>query len=216
MQLHLSNIKQVFAGRTLFEIDSLVLQNHQLIHLQGENGSGKSTLMKMMAGLIKPTVGKVTPVHSHSAPTNRSTMIYLHQIPYLFDFNVRANVAYGLKLQGKVNAAKIDAMLAWARLEHIQDRPAHLLSGGERQRLALARALVLSPSFILMDEPSSHLDKESQADIQTLLLDLPNQGTGCLITCHQETLPAHSYDVIWRIDRGKVQAYSNHAGFSKA
>ncbi len=204
MKLQMINIKQMYAGKTLLAIDSLTLCHGQLVHLQGDNGSGKSTLMKIMAGLQTPTTGNIKKIQNSSEPASQQTVIYLHQTPYLFDMSVRANVEYGPRLRRTIDAKKIDEALAWARLDHMQHTSAQLLSGGERQRLAMARALVLAPKILLLDEPSSHLDEASRWEIRAMLLSLPQQGTGCLIACHQQTLQASHYDRVWRIAKGVV------------
>ena len=197
MRLELTNIHQQYSGKTLFSIPHASLESGQAIHLHGANGAGKSTLMKIMAGLQDPVSGKVERVFEAGEKKNRQAVIYLHQQTYLFDTDVRANVEYGLKLRGEKNPQKVDEALAWARLDDIQKRAAHHLSGGERQRLALARALVLDPQIILLDEPSSNLDVVSLERIQEMLADLKNRGAGYLLACHQKNLVSQCCDQNW-------------------
>ncbi|MDP6190881.1 MAG: energy-coupling factor ABC transporter ATP-binding protein [Gammaproteobacteria bacterium] len=204
MRLRLSNIHQSFAGQTLFDIADLTLDSGLAVHLHGANGSGKSTLMKIIAGLQKPTLGRVERVFTASEKKNRQAVIYLHQQAYLFDTHVRANVEYGLKLRGEKNAAKVDEALAWAHLEHIQHRAAHHLSGGERQRLALARALVLDPQIILLDEPGSNLDVTSVQRIREMLVGLSTKGTGYVLTSHQQNLLSEDSDHNWYLRQGRL------------
>ena len=80
----------------------------------------------------------------------------------------------------------MDKVLSWAGLDHLKYRPAHLLSGGECQRLALARALVLDPALILLDEPTINLDTGSVIPIEDLLKALHQRGTGICLSCHQD------------------------------
>lgn len=205
MRLRLTNVSQNFGGNQLFSIPELTLHSGQAVHLHGANGTGKSTLMKIMAGLQDPVTGKVERVFDNGEKPNRQAVIYLHQQTYLFDTHVRANVEYGLKLRGEKNPAKVDEALAWAQLEHIQKRAAHHLSGGERQRLALARALVLDPQIILLDEPSSNLDVSSRERIQAMLVDLKEKGTGYLLACHQNTLTSACCDQHWYLENGLLR-----------
>ena len=118
--------------------------------------------------------------------------------------DVRSNVEYGLRMRREKNPNKVDQALAWAGLEHLQYRQAHLLSGGERQRLALARALVLDPALILLDEPTSNLDTGSVARIEEMLLDLHRRGTGFLLSCHQDNALTKLCNKHWLLDQGKL------------
>ncbi len=204
MRLVLTNVSQGFAAQPLFSNASATLHSGQAVHLHGANGAGKSTLMKIMAGLQTPLTGRVERVFDKAEKNNRQAVIYLHQQTYLFDTNVRANVEYGLKLRGEKNTSKVDEALEWARLDHIQNRAAHHLSGGERQRLALARALVLDPQVILLDEPSSNLDVESMERIQHMLAELKGKGTGYLLACHQKNLVSQCCDQNWYLQNGQL------------
>jgi tungstate transport system ATP-binding protein len=85
MRLVLSNICQSFAGQTLFTIPQLTIESGVAVHLHGPNGSGKSTLMKIIAGLNKPTTGKVERIYDRAQVQQRPAVIYLHQQAYLFD-----------------------------------------------------------------------------------------------------------------------------------
>ena len=152
MRLELDHIYQKYGEQELFVIDELQLITTDAVHLHGPNGAGKSTLMKIMAGLQKPTSGQVRCIPTQGETLRQQAVIYLHQNTYLFDMDVRSNVEYGLRLRREKNPEKVDDALAWAGLDHLQERQAHLLSGGERQRLALARALVLDPALVLLDE----------------------------------------------------------------
>ena len=134
----------------------------------------------------------------------QQAVIYLHQNTYLFDMDVRSNVEYGLRMRREKKPNKVDQALAWAGLEHLQYRQAHLLSGGERQRLALARALVLDPALILLDEPTSNLDTGSVARIKEMLLDLHRRGTGFLLSCHQDNALTKLCNKHWLLDQGKL------------
>ncbi len=204
MRLQLTNVSQKYGAERLFSIPSATLHSGQAVHLHGANGAGKSTLMKIIAGLQTPTTGKVDRLFEMGEKTNRQAVIYLHQQTYLFDTDVRANVEYGLKLRGEKNPRKVDEALTWARLDHIQDRAAYHLSGGERQRLALARALVLNPQIILLDEPSSNLDAASIERIQEMLADLKNRGAGYLLACHQKNLMGQYCDQNWYLSESQL------------
>ena len=204
MRLELTKVRQSFGEQDLFVIDQLQLISGSAVHLHGPNGAGKSTLMKIMAGLQKPTAGQVKRIADADESDLQQAVIYLHQNPYLFDTNVRKNVEYGLRLQGRKDPKKVDRVLQWAGLDHLQQRQAHLLSGGERQRLALARALVLDPALILRDEPTSNLDAGSLERIEQMLKDLHQRGTGFLLSCHQDNALTKLCNQHWRLADGSL------------
>jgi tungstate transport system ATP-binding protein len=134
----------------------------------------------------------------------QQAVIYLHQNTYLFDTDVRSNVDYGLRMRREKNNQKVDKALSWAGLDHLKYRQAHLLSGGERQRLALARALVLDPALILLDEPTSNLDTDSVVRIEAMLKDLHQRGTGILLSCHQDNALTKLCNQHWLLDAGAL------------
>jgi tungstate transport system ATP-binding protein len=160
--------------------------------------------MKIMAGLQQPTSGRVRRIPMGGEGVLQQTVIYLHQNTYLFDTNVRSNVEYGLRMRREKNTKKVDKALAWAGLDHLQYRQAHLLSGGERQRLALARALVLDPALVLLDEPTSNLDADSVLRIEEMLQDLHQRGTGILLACHQDNALTKLCNQHWLLAAGKL------------
>jgi len=193
-QLELQDIRKSFSGRELFRIPGLTLEAGQGVYLEGENGAGKSTLMKIIAGLEKPDCGKV-----NISPDNRTfwrkqhrQVIYLHQSPYLFAGSVADNVRYGLRLRLKDQTLireKVEQALHWSKLDHLAKQEAGLLSGGEKQRLALARAAVLDPALLLLDEPTANLDRASVSLVAELVQQLiVEKGTTCLISSHQQTV----------------------------
>ena len=204
MRLELNNICQRYGEEDLFVIDQLRLISTDAVHLHGPNGVGKSTLMKIMAGLQKPTSGEVRRMPMAGENMRRQAVIYLHQNTYLFDTDVRSNVEYGLRMRREKNTKKVDKALAWAGLGHLEYRQAHLLSGGERQRLALARALVLDPALVLLDEPTSNLDIGSVARIEEMLQDLHRRGTGILLACHQDNALTKLCNQHWLLAAGKL------------
>ena len=204
MRLELDQICHRYDEQDLFIIDKLQLVSKDAVHLHGPNGAGKSTLMKIMAGIQKPTSGQVRRIPMVGESIPQQAVIYLHQNTYLFDMDVRSNVEYGLRMRREKNTKKVDKALAWAGLDHLQYRQAHLLSGGERQRLALARALVLDPSLVLLDEPASNLDTGSVTRIEEMLQDLHQRGTGILLSCHQDNALTKLCNQHWLLAAGKL------------
>ena len=204
MRLELHKIVQRYGDDQLFSIDQLHLSSSDIVHLHGANGVGKSSLMKIMARLQKPTFGQVKYKANPGENLRQPSVIYLHQNTYLFDTDVRGNVEYVLRLRKEKNPEKVAKALAWADLTHLKTRQAHLLSGGERQRLSLARALVLDPAIVLLDEPSSNLDNASLQRIELMLKDLHQRGTGIVLSCHQDNALSKLCEKHWLLSDGKL------------
>jgi ABC-type sugar transport system ATPase subunit len=163
------------AGRAILEVPELSVDPGQVLAVIGPNGAGKSTLLRVM-GLLEPaTAGSVRfqgqPVSPARGLAVRRRMASVFQEPLLADTTVRDNVGLGLRFRG-VDAAgaapRVDAWLTRLGIGHLASRQARTLSGGEAQRTALARALVLEPELLLLDEPFSALDQPTR---ETLLDD---------------------------------------------
>lgn len=191
LELNVDNLVKNYGQRKLFHIDQLCVGEGESLHLSGENGTGKTTLMKILAGLEKPCSGRVmvTPkARRWWSDRIHPQVIYLHQTPYIFSGNVRDNVAYGLRLRSysrREVRIKVQQALAWARLEHLAEQPAYSLSGGEKQRLALARAWILTPSVLFLDEPTANLDQHSVRTVAELVTQLLDRGTTVMVSSHQ-------------------------------
>lgn len=191
LKLNVDNLVKRFGSRELFHIERLQVSEGESLHLSGDNGAGKTTLMKIMAGLEKPCAGRVmvTPkVRRWWADPIHPEVIYLHQTPYVFEGSVEENVAYGLKVRRcRTETLKIKTReaLTWSRLEHLAEQPAHSLSGGEKQRLALARAWILEPRLLFLDEPTANLDSYSVKTVVELVGKMQHCGVTVMISSHQ-------------------------------
>ncbi len=158
------------------EVPSLAVQRGEVLAIIGPNGAGKSTLLRVMGLLQPPTEGRiyfhgheVTRTHGLSA---RRRMASVFQEPLLLNASVYENAALGLKLRGLDRRSAERRVLPWLErlgIDRLAKRPARSLSGGEAQRTSLARAFVLDPEFLLLDEPFSPLDPPTR---EALLLDL--------------------------------------------
>ncbi|HLU69427.1 MAG TPA: ATP-binding cassette domain-containing protein [Fibrobacteria bacterium] len=152
--------------RTILNVKELSLQEGLVTGIIGPNGAGKTTLLKVMAFLEAPAAGSITyrgqPVNPAAVPLSlRRRMATVFQQSLLLDMTVRQNVALGMRFRGlskREQKARTDQWLARFKIEHLAHRHAHTLSGGEAQRVSLARALVLEPDILFLDEPFSALD----------------------------------------------------------
>jgi len=142
------------------------------IGLVGYSGAGKTTLLKLLAGLETPTSGslrfKDLNITDKNVQNLRRVVTMIFQEPVSFNRSVLENIIYGLRIRGIDRGEAIKKAfktLTSLRLEGFENRKATKLSGGEQQRIALARALVLEPEILLLDEPTSNLDSANAAVI---------------------------------------------------
>ena len=188
-----------YAGRTVVRGVSLEVASGEVVGLLGPNGAGKTTTFYMTVGLAAPDSGRVlldgTDVTSDPMYVRaRKGIGYLPQEPSIFrGLTVEQNILAILETLGLDAAsrrARLRELLAELNLTPLANAPAYTLSGGERRRVEITRALVISPLFILLDEPFAGIDPIAVSDIQKIIFHLRERGIGVLITDHnvRETL----------------------------
>jgi len=188
-----------YGGRTVVRGVSVEVHSGEVVGLLGPNGAGKTTTFYMTVGLTAPDSGRVLldGVDVTSDPMYlraRKGIGYLPQEPSIFrGLTVQQNIMAILEtldLKAGDRRARLRALLAELNLTPLADAPAYTLSGGERRRVEITRALVISPQFILLDEPFAGIDPIAVSDIQTIISHLSERGIGVLITDHnvRETL----------------------------
>nr|WP_297458470.1 energy-coupling factor ABC transporter ATP-binding protein [uncultured Halomonas sp.] len=207
--LDIEELDHGFAGNTLWTIDRLHWSGHEMVHLQGDNGSGKTTLLRVLAGLEPPRRGRVRwSLDAQSLPPPcPGQVVYLHQQPYMFDTSVLQNLLLAARWHGLQRAQAREralGMLAWCGLEARARQSARSLSGGERLRLALARAWLLNPRVLLLDEPTANLDARAIADVDALIDDLTLAGCAILLSAHHPSSLTARCHRRWRLDDGKL------------
>jgi lipopolysaccharide export system ATP-binding protein len=178
---------------------SLEVGSGEVVGLLGPNGAGKTTTFYMTVGLTAPDTGQVTldsedltddPMYVRA----RKGIGYLPQEPSIFrGLTVEQNILAILEtldLDGAARRTRLRELLAELGLTTLASSPAHTLSGGERRRVEITRALVISPRFILLDEPFAGIDPIAVTDIQKIIFHLRERGIGVLVTDHnvRETL----------------------------
>lgn len=188
-----------YGGRTVVRDVSLDVASGEVVGLLGPNGAGKTTTFYMTVGLTAPDSGSVL-LNDEDVTANpmyvraRKGIGYLPQEPSIFrGLTVEQNILAILEtlaLSRSERHKRADALLDELNLTPLAKAPAHTLSGGERRRVEITRALVISPSFILLDEPFAGIDPIAVTDIQAIIFHLKARGIGVLITDHnvRETL----------------------------
>jgi lipopolysaccharide export system ATP-binding protein len=188
-----------YSGRTVVRGVSLDVNSGEVVGLLGPNGAGKTTTFYMTVGLTVPDSGRVfldgedltdDPMYVRA----RKGIGYLPQEPSIFrGLSVEQNILAILEtldLNAAERQERLRMLLAELNLTPLARAPAYTLSGGERRRAEITRALVISPRFILLDEPFAGIDPIAVTDIQNIIFHLKERGIGVLITDHnvRETL----------------------------
>ena len=153
---------------------SLTMESGEFVSLVGPSGCGKSTILRLVAGLIGPTTGKITVDGKEiTGPSPDRGMVF--QKPTLFPWlTVEKNIAFSLKMQGKLqgNEDKVQRMIKVIGLESFKDDYPGQLSGGMAQRVALVRSLINQPDILLLDEPLGALDAFTRMNMQDEILSM--------------------------------------------
>jgi lipopolysaccharide export system ATP-binding protein len=193
------DLTKSYSGRTVVKGVNVEIASGEVIGLLGANGAGKTTTFSMVVGLTAPDSGRVLldgvdvtddPMYIRA----RKGIGYLPQEASIFrgltvEQNIMA-ILETLDLDRATRRARLRELLAELGLTPLARSPAYTLSGGERRRVEITRALVISPKFMLLDEPFAGIDPIAITDIQKIIFHLKSQGIGVLITDHnvRETL----------------------------
>ncbi len=193
------NLRKTYGDREVVKGISINVKWGEVVGLLGPNGAGKTTTFYMITGMIRPNEGIVKlngtditkmPMYKRA----RHGIGYLAQEPSVFTkLSVEDNLRLVLEMTSltkEEQAQKLEKLLDDFSITHIRKNKAFNLSGGERRRTEIARALVMEPNFILLDEPFSGIDPIAVEDIQQIIFGLKSRNIGVLITDHnvRETL----------------------------
>ena len=198
-KLEVKDLQKTIKKTNIIKGISLEVKSGEVVGLLGPNGAGKTTTFYMICGLISPTSGSVfldgadvtkVPLHKRA----HMGIGYLPQESSIFkDLSVEETLLLGAEILYKdeaVREKKVNEMLNLLNIEPIRLRKGVSLSGGERRRCEIARSLIITPKFLLLDEPFAGVDPIAVSDIQSIVRDLKKLGIGVLITDHnvRETL----------------------------
>ncbi len=194
--LEIDGLAKRYAGVPVFEGVSLRLAAGEFVALVGESGVGKSTLLNAIAGLDAVDAGTVRldGVEVGGLDERRRALLRREKLGFVFQafhllphLSVHDNVALPLHLLGRVDAARVEALLDAVGLGGLGERLPAQLSGGQMQRVAIARALVHRPRLILADEPTGNLDPSSAARVlDVMATQVREAGAACLLVTHSE------------------------------
>ena len=159
------------ANQVICQMPEMSVTQGERVGITGSNGSGKTTLLRVLAGLEQNFAGLC------DVPTARIERVFVHQTPFLFNGTVLDNVEFGLKARSIAKSQRRERAMSWLKrlgLTDLAHRAARSLSGGEGRRTALARACVLHPELLLLDEPLADLDPNGIDCVLQSLSHLPN------------------------------------------
>ena len=193
---------------------SFDIQKGEMVFIAGHSGAGKSTILKLIAGIIKPTSGRVS-INGHNIGALSDDQLgYMRQHigivfqdhKILFDRSALENVMLPLQIIGyDIKAAKKRALTALEKvgLGGRENTDPVTFSGGEQQRLCIARAVIHQPSVIIADEPSANLDRAYALDIMELFKSFHKNGATVIVSAHDESIMADYGHRIIRLQEGR-------------
>jgi len=213
MKLATHNLVKAYSKRIVVDHVSIDVNRGEVVGLLGPNGAGKTTTFNMVVGLIRPLEGRITidgeditklPMYKRA----RKGIGYLSQEPSIFrKLTVEENlmaVLETLDLSPAKRKDRLDQLLEEFSISHLAEQKAYSLSGGEKRRTEIARSLVTSPKFILLDEPFSGIDPIAVIDIQEIVSRLRSFGLGVLVTDHSVRETLEITDRAYLIADGKI------------
>ncbi len=222
-QLELRNVIHRYDGKVVLDIPRLSIEREKIYGVVGPNGSGKTTLLSIMNLLMPPTSGQMffegEPVQygGGSRLEIQRSMAMTLQTPYLFNTTVEGNISYGLRARGisrKNRAAIIEDALRQVGLAGFAKRRGGELSGGEAQLVAIARALVIDPKILFLDEPTANVDVGHIQQLEEIIAAINrDRGTTIVLTTHNLPQAYRLAHHVFPLFEGRLVASTMHNVF---
>ena len=210
-----SNLSILLGEIKILDKINCKIHNESIIAILGPNGAGKSMFLKSINGLIGVESRKI---YFNSREINdhiRKDMALVFQKPTLLRRTVLENMQFVLEKKNKISNLQITKLLQRVGLDIYKYKPARLLSGGEQQRLSLARALLINPSLLLLDEPTANLDPYSLNLIEEIILDENKKGKTIILTTHDMGQAKRLAKEILFFNKGKLLEQTKAINFFK-
>ena len=207
------DLTKAFKGRKIVDDINLRIAQGEVVGLLGPNGAGKTTTFHIIVGLLSPDSGQVLLdgvdiTHLPMYLRARNGISYLPQEPSIFrKLTVEENILAVLEtlpLSPHERRERLEEFIEELGLQQVRRSYGYMLSGGERRRVEIARSLVISPSFMLLDEPFSGIDPLTVLDIQKIIGRLKSSGIGVLVTDHNVRETLQVTDQAYIINNGRI------------
>ena len=213
--LKIKNIKKIYNGRIVLDIESLNFQKRKIYAIVGPNGSGKTTLLNILNLLLKPDKGQIFFREQEIINQSdsklleiRRKMTLVNQDPFLFHSTVHDNIAYGLKIRSLSSAEqliRVKHALEMVGLPDFEKRSVDQLSGGEAQRVVIARALVIEPEILFLDEPTTSIDQKYIDIVERIIKKIQKEiKTNVIFTTHDLSQAYRLSDEVISLLNGKI------------
>ena len=213
MKLIAAHIRKNYGGKSVLLDCSAEFEGNRTYALMGQNGCGKSTFLRILSLLEAPDGGSLS-FFSGEAPLlpdlslrRRITLVLART--GVFNTTVFKNAAYGLLIRGTDRdelERKVSEALSFVGLEHKKRQRALTLSSGETQRLGIARALVIEPEILFLDEPTASVDEENTAIIESIIKAMKTDGrTTVILTTHERDQAERLADQVLRMHAGRIE-----------
>jgi lipopolysaccharide export system ATP-binding protein len=211
--LETHEISKTYRGRRVVDDVTVHVQQGEVVGLLGPNGAGKTTSFYMIVGLISPDSGRISVdgqdiTHLPMYQRARRGISYLPQEASVFrKLTVEENlmaILETLSISGRQRREIMERLLDQLGLDKVRRSQGYMLSGGERRRVEIARSLVISPSFLLLDEPFSGIDPIQVLELQRIIFALKRSGIGILVTDHNVRETLSVTDRAYIINNGRI------------
>ncbi|MDO9591319.1 MAG: ABC transporter ATP-binding protein [Microcella sp.] len=208
----LTSVTKRFGETTAVDNLTLTVESGEFFSMLGPSGSGKTTVLRLIAGFEEVTSGTIAIAGAdvtRAAPFDRTVNTVFQDYALFPHMTIADNVGYGLrvrKVSKSEQSERVATALEQVRLSHLADRLPHQLSGGQRQRIALARALILQPRVLLLDEPLGALDKQLREQMQIELKQIQREvGITFIFVTHDQEEALTLSDRIAVFNNGRVE-----------
>lgn len=208
LKLQLNNVSKRYGNTKAIDSISFDVEGNNIIALLGVNGSGKTTLLRTIAGLERADEGSLSINNEElGLPELRKIATLVFQRTVMFSRSVYDNLAFGLRIRGLEKekiAGEVSKALEAVGLRDLDRRKAKKTSGGEQQRIALARAFLLNPKILLLDEPTANLDVNSAKIVEEVIKNRRTKDCVIILATHNLHQAKRLADEIFHIHEGRI------------